>query len=638
MSPVEIAFRLGRSLQAKGEQLTGVLGRPAPEPTVGEAEHPPWVVCPAGVDAKPYLDRADAILDGSAELLWNHADVGFPPNWHVNPVGGQSLPLIFGKHIDYRDTARCGDVKYVWVLNRHHQTVALAQAYVLSGERRYLQGIGTLMDSWLDVNPAPMGINWTSALECAIRLINWSAAWSLVGGWQSELFDGPSGEHRRTRWLQSIYAHCRFIRRYLSRHSSANNHLIGELAGLFIATTTWPYWPEFDRHARYSRLELERELLKQTTEDGVSREQSTFYEHFVLEFVVYAGLAARAAQRPFGERFWGRIGALMGHIASITDVGGHTASFGDADDALVLPLAPNQRHTLFASMLDLGAAEFAADALRFPCRAIISPWFAAGPTPLASTVARSADFAQGGYYVLGTNLGGPDEVLIVADVGDLGYLSIAAHGHADALSFVMSVAGMPVLIDPGTYSYQADEAWRDYFRSTLAHNTVTIDQRSQAERGGKFMWSTRFSGTRDRFESGEASDLLVGRHDGYGRLADSVEHKRTWRFDKSQMELTVEDEIRCRRSHSCQTAWHFHPDVEIDLRDDVVIAKVGRATLEVVSGGAQPQLFCGSESPKLGWYAPRFGSKQASPTLVFDVQIDGTTTLQTVFRVHFDSP
>ncbi len=80
------------------------------------------------------------------------------------------------------------------------------------------------------------------------------------------------------------------------------------------------------------------------------------------------------------------------------------------------------------------------------------------------------------------------EIRLVVDAGPLGYRSIAAHGHADALSFTLSVGGLEFLVDPGTYAYHTQGAWRQYFRGTAAHNTVRVDGQDQSESGGNFMW------------------------------------------------------------------------------------------------------------------------------------------------------
>jgi len=170
--------------------------------------------------------------------------LGFPPDWNRDPLTGKRIPLQFGKRLEYRDTARVGDIRHVWELNRHAELNTLAQAYALTGEMKYAEGCRTLLVSWFEQCPYPLGANWVSSLELAIRLNNWAFAWHLLGGASSPLFESETGEALRRQWLNAIYQHCDFVAGYLSRHSSANNHLLGELAGLYIASLTWPCWKE----------------------------------------------------------------------------------------------------------------------------------------------------------------------------------------------------------------------------------------------------------------------------------------------------------------------------------------------------------------------------------------------------------
>jgi hypothetical protein len=74
----------------------------------------------------------------------------------------------------------------------------------------------------------------------------------------------------------------------------------------------------------------------------------------------------------------------------------------------------------------------------------------------------------------------------VFDHGPLGYLSIAAHGHAVARALWLDVANRPVLVDAGTWLYHGGGADRDALRMTAAHNTVLIEGQSQSLPAGAF--------------------------------------------------------------------------------------------------------------------------------------------------------
>ncbi len=85
----------------------------------------------------------------------------------------------------------------------------------------------------------------------------------------------------------------------LSRFSSANNHLIGEAAGVYVAASTWPLWPQMAEWGERCRLVLEEECHKQNAPDGGNREQAFAYQTFVLDFLLIAGTGGARPRRGF---------------------------------------------------------------------------------------------------------------------------------------------------------------------------------------------------------------------------------------------------------------------------------------------------------------------------------------------------
>ena len=90
--------------------------------------------------------------------------------------------------------------------------------------------------------------------------------------------------------------------------------------------------------------------------------------------------------------------------------------------------------------------------------------------------------------ILRTAPGVGPEIWCRCDGGPHGYLAIAAHAHADALSIEVRCGGVDILADPGTYCYFGEPDWRRYFRSTVAHNTLELDGQNQSLSGGPFLW------------------------------------------------------------------------------------------------------------------------------------------------------
>jgi hypothetical protein len=648
MSAPEILWRAGQSVWRRaGRAGLGLATTPpAPETSQRGAD---FVALPHGVDAAPIAAAADALLDGR----WNvfalrDAPLGFPPRWNRDPKTGAVAPLAYGQGIDYRDEAIVGDIKYLWEPNRHLELVTLAQAWALGGDPRHAAGARVLLESWFEQCPYPKGVHWTSALELALRLVNWSVAWQLFGGLDAPLFRGADGANFRARWLASIYRHAHFIRGHLSAHSSANNHLFGELLGLFLGGITWPFWPALREWRELARAGLEAEALRQNSADGVNLEQAIYYQHEVMDMMLLALLAARAqGGAGFSAAFRERLERMAEFVHALMDAGSHVPMLGDADDAQVLRLSHEDGFDPYRSLLASCALLFArgdfkhkAGRLDDKTRWLFghearSRWDA---LPARAAPPRLA-FFEGGHYLLGADFDTPREVRIAIDCAPLGYLSIAAHGHADALAFTLSAGGRELLIDPGTYAYHTQRQWRDYFRGTLAHNTVRIDGVDQSVSGGNFMWLAKARARLVAHVPQAAPQRCVGEHDGYTRLDDPLTHRRELRYDTSLHRLTVIDHLEAKAQHAVEIAWHFSEAAQVSLDDaERVLATDGPVSLHLAceTPGFAPELHCGEEPPRiLGWVSRRFDERTPTTSVVFRGRIESTTTITTQIALHF---
>lgn len=640
MSLREVLYRARKTTYAKVQQMGFLNAANPPQPDFARRAAAPFLGC-TSVDVDGYRDAADRVLAGWFKLFdLGEINLGVIPRWNRDAKSGTEAPLVFGKTLDYRDESRIGDIKYLWEPNRHLQLVKVAQAYHLSKETKYLEGLRRLLDSWFEQCPYGLGANWTSSLELAIRLINWSLVWQLIGGLDSPAFNGETGQAFRNRWVRSVYQHAHFVSGHFSRYSSGNNHLIGEAAGLFVASLTWPHWHAARSWHERAKQILEREALAQNAEDGVNREQAVSYQQFVLDFLLISALAGKAAAIDFSGAYTNRIAAMLEFIASIMDSGGHVPMIGDADDGYVVRLETQRDWCPYKSLLATGAVLYDRASFKWKAGALDEKtrWLLGDSATIRyEDLPSSSDglpvrraFTQGGYYVLGTDLETPHEIRCCVDAGPLGYQRIAAHGHADALSLVLSVGGKEFLIDPGTYAYHTQKKWRDYFRGTSAHNTVRIDGTDQSVAGGNFMWLKHASARCEIWESDAAYDHFEGVHDGYRRLHDPVTHRREIRLNKSQRTLTVTDTLECRDRHEAEIFWHFSPTCALTV-DQTVTATHNGARI-VLRGNAEFIGVVADEAAPAGWISPAFGIRVPTTTVIDRRVIRGTTQIVTTIE------
>lgn len=446
--------------------------------------------------------------------------------WLVDPVSEKRWPgaETNAHSVNFRHLAGMGDVKFVWEINR----LQMLQISSVAGDWHVM---ADLLKAWMEKNPPYRGINWTSGIEAASRIVSLLVALSVMS------------EDARRRLLGLVYrflgAHVARIRRYPSLHSSANNHRVAELVALYLATVAAPDLPYAATTRLRSKQELERRIIELFHADGVGAEQSVFYALYALEWLVIAGIVADAQGEPFSQIVKNRLGRAAGFITELMDEDGYPPRIGDDDESTVLrtSLKPEARYA--ASVISLVMRWLKLPQLAPPftepnLRDLLLP-SDTRPTTENRIVPRRRTFSEGGYSIFRSKWG-MDEAVVTFDHGPLGFLSIAAHGHADALAVWLHLGKEPVFIDAGTFLYHSGGAWRDHFRKTRVHNTLVVDNADQSQIAGPFMWSRRAQ-TRllDTSEAGVAAN-----HDGYKKSHGVTHQRRVSLMDEA---LKIEDAI-----------------------------------------------------------------------------------------------
>jgi len=585
------------------------------------------------------VERAERIVQHRLSFF-NLRDqyLGDPIIWNRDHKRGRDTPMVFSPALDYRDVNQAGDCKFVWEPNRHHQLVVLGRAYRASGDIRFARAVAEQLDSWLQQNPFGLGMNWRSGLELGIRLINWVWAIDLIRE------SGALGGALHQRLMDSLAWHIWEIDRKYSRGTSVNNHLIGEAAGVFIATSYFRHLKHASEWRERSWQILNREIILQTHSDGGTVEQTTGYHLFVLQFFVVAGITARAMGQDFPSSYWSRLEKMFEFLAILSEGGDRVPAFGDGDDGYVLDLGDNPRSV--QEWLAVGASLFARGDFKAQTGGHVQlvEWLLGerGHHRLdlipewPDRECASKSLSGSGYYLLQHgDLGLPDRISVVFDCGPLGMEPLAGHGHADALSFTLRAFGRDVLVDPGTYDYFSYPDWREYFRSTRAHNTVVIDGLDQSEMLGRFLWGTRAIARCLSWEPSHAGGRVVGEHDGYAHLDDPVTHRREIELDGSQRVLTIRDDIIARRTHN--VSLHFHLAEQCaatSIGENRFLIDAGSGTIEIeMDRRLQVQSLHGSDGPIGGWVSRGYHQKEPATTLIGRCMSEGRTSLTCRVRV-----
>jgi hypothetical protein len=584
------------------------------------------------------VSAAEQLLAGEWVVFGLRRSDIVDPDWFLDPGTGRRAPqaeLAF--RIDHRDESVTGNVKSVWELSRHHHLTVLAAAWWLTGDDRYTDVVGRQLRSWWAGNPFLSGIHWTSGIELGVRLISWVWIRRLLDGWPGtrSLFEDNEDALRQIRWHQE------YLAAFRSRGSSANNHVVAEACGGLAAACAFPWYAESERWRIGSAALFESQLVANTFPSGVNRELATDYHRFVTELGVLVLAEADRSGHPLRESTRRLLARSLDAAAAQLDTTGRPPRQGDGDEGRGLVLDPPDADpwaTLLASGASvIGPAEWWPPVQRGVTSTVVGALSASPEVSDRPPNVLSA-FEDAGIYVLRTAPGEAPEIWCRCDGGPQGFLAIAAHGHADALSVEVRHEGVDILADPGTYCYHGEPDWRSYFRSTRAHNTIEVDGVSQSVEGGPFLWSTLTDSVVDQADLSASVQTWSARHTGYARLDPAITHNREVALDAVARQLSVVDTLNGSTRHTARLFWHLGPDISLDLHDGVA---------ELVWSGAGGEQHArlhlpaelvwsahrGETEPILGWYSPRFGERVPSNTLVGEGAWRGTMSLRTILEL-----
>ena len=568
-------------------------------------EDKPW---PAGLEEAAFPDAPDKSLKFLGQLWPVDSDKlkGF---WHRDPVTGTSWPAdAFCFDVKWRQVADKSYVKFVLELNRLQHLHAAASRAIRDRDERMARTTADVLLHWMDANPPFRGVNWLSGIELALRLV--SAAFVVTA------LDSTRSDHDYRRALRSfVAAHAYWLDRFPSLHSSANNHLVAEGLGLVIASELMPDLSQ--RYGRKGRAILSEALRTQFHEDGTGIEQSPSYTAFTLEMLLLGMSIDRQPGREIPTEHAERIAKAARYLQTLLDTAGNHPRIGDDDEGRVIVTTPEHEDRYVASVLASAAGTLNNPGLAPPAHAVElrDLVFGALSSNSRRTPSGVFSFPSGGHSVIRENIGGR-HVLLVMDHGPLGFSPLAAHGHADALAIWLHVDDQPVFVDAGTYRYNASGGWREWMRSTPAHNTLSINEESQSLTAGDFNWKHKARAKLVSVDRGIQWSVCaqVG---GYLKRFGVI-HQRFCR--RVEGGFLIEDTLSpSRLDLELSIGFLIHPTLKVAPCDSgAVIMKGGHALVKVTSSAQMPsvQVSVGNADNRQA-YSPAYNSLILATRIVF---------------------
>ena len=519
------------------------------------------------------IARAERVLAGAYDLLGYHnLNFGTPINWHLDPVSGKQAPRHLPWYrIDFLDYDRVGDAKVIWELNRHQHLVLLVKAYHFTRDGRLIDEAMAQFESWQQQNPYPFGINWASSLEVAIRALSWL--------WTYHLLQHVS-DLRLANFLPRLHAavclSARHIQRYLSTYFSPNTHLLGEGVALYFAGTLCD-----DKDSQLWRKQGRRIVLqeaeRQVQADGFHFEQSTYYHVYALDFFLHFWLLAQVNNDPISDKFVSTVESMADALCALTGDAKAPPRFGDDDGGRLFDSHRNRPEhltdPLSTAAVVFGKANYKSSQANLTEETV---WLCgSGAVAKYDSIARQTDFHP--YVTLPCSgfriMADPTmRARMVIDAGPQGSYG-GGHSHADALSLQVSVNGLDVLGDPGTYVYVGNKGERQLFRGTGVHNTLQLASLDQMKAAGPFPWQScaevRVS---HDISAGNRFALLAAEHNGFEASIMGAVHRRTIFHSAGEFWLVHDSVGGCSRQQ-VRTHWVLAPTFVWECEDRAALVR-----------------------------------------------------------------
>jgi hypothetical protein len=528
-------------------------------------------------------DSASRLERGVFNLLNVERILGYPVQW--KPDGATRL----------------------WCYNLHYFDYALDLGALVSWNVDTEAGatLKRLMADWIESNPVGYGIGWHS-YPLARRIVNWLQAGSLASG----RFDWDGSGFRRV-WTQSIYQQARFLEDHLEFDISGN-HLLANAKALVFAGVFWgnkvgARWSEKGLRLLWNGLQ------EQILEDGGHYERSPMYQSIVLQDYLEVIHLLQSNDQQIPSWVMVCLSRMADFLFSILHPDGEIPLFGDS----AFGIAYKPRDILAAAEHLLNQAGRWACAAPGPFSSLVKvPSISAPATPRGNAYVTKSSLPATGYFSL---FNGEQDDKLIVDGKPMGPDHLPAHGHCSLFSYELSLSGERFIVDSGVQEYEAGP-WRDFWRSTRAHNTLSVDGAEQSE-----IWASFRVGERTRlknctFLQRPSSAIFVGMHSGFVGQPVPTPHRR-FIIVLRHRNWVVIDEVSGAGTHTIESYVHFAPGVRCQIDGASALLRLSKCEMLIyplfknASEGAKMACKKGQIDPIQGWYAPEFGKAFPNPVL-----------------------
>lgn len=569
-----------------------------------------------GVITQPNVEESIRIW----QLLqrYNTAKKFRPNNWHSDLKSGYRWnPTVWHKDIEAIQGNGI-DPKVPWEFGRMHHLLISSFSTIVHDE--YKKSVSefftcTVLD-FIAQNPPSFGIQWTTSMDVAIRVINLLVSRDILNT------NGISLDKEVEYVIErSVYEHAEHILSHLEwSDGQRGNHYLANICGLIFCGMYLPE-SEFQRHLlNFAVPQLYSEILHQWNNDGGNFEASVPYHFFATEMITWTiALLYQIPSFELSPDVEDRLQAVRTFTKTVMYSNHTIPVIGDEDSGVFLPCSSistsddihhSKKHIIELLEVLLNQSPL-ANPMSLEAIVLGSLFQSANPqshshhtTEDDSTVSIvPSHFPDFGITAWDIPLS--DELIeLRIRAGSIGQNGKGGHAHNDQCSFTLSFCGNEFFTDNGTYLYTPLPKKRNEFRSTRMHNTLSVKDEK-----GDYVEQNNWLSDNPKdlfwFKSDKANGLQIGslsiksdtkalsfEHSGY----DKPHHREfIWNEDT----LTIRD--KCQVHGVKSVHFHLHPDCIAEHKDENCITlTLNDAIIELYSTTHKPTIRDSTYSPMYG--------------------------------------
>jgi len=422
----------------------------------------------------------------------------------------------------------------------------------------------SLIQNWIENNPQGFGNGW-EPYPSSLRIINW-IKWFLL--------DLNSNNNINQMWLDSLVIQTRFLSKNIEYHL-LGNHLFSNAKALVFAGLFFKE-EEADNWYQLGISIISNELSEQVLSDGGNFELSPMYHAIFLEDLLDLVNIHQAYNMSLPDNLVNKILQMLQWLKAMCHPDMEIAFFNDST---------------------LGTAPSFDELLSYSDRL--------GIIFKSNQFNRLTHLEESGYIRVED-----ENMVIISDVADIGPNYIPGHGHADALSFELSLFSKRVIVNSGISTYEMGED-RYKQRSTEFHSTITIDNQNSSE-----VWSGfRVANRAKVFNIKKSEDInsvkFSACHDGYKKFKEGVLHYRHWSVSNNLIKIV--DTIEGKGVHKIRSVLPLHPSVKVgNVQGDSISLETSGNKVKINFEGKGKLRVIESH------YYPEFGSSIDNKHLIYD--------------------